>query len=224
MIDFRNLRMLRKGYRFNESVALAKSLNRPLTWVLPPGKTTMPNTRTALLLMDFQSSIADQARTNGTVEAALAARDAARRLGHRIIFCKVGFREGYPEVSETTPVFSQAMQYGRLMGRGSVLLKEFDPSPNEPVVDKTRFSAFTGSGLDVILRAHDIRHLVLSGVSTSGVVLSTLRQAFDLDYELTVLSDACMDPDHEVHSTLINKIFPRQAQVLSVAEWSASSK
>jgi nicotinamidase-related amidase len=65
------------------------------------------------------------------------------------------------------------------------------------------------------------RHLVLCGIATSGVVLSTLRAAADLDFELTVLHDACVDGDPEVHRVLTEKVFPRQAAVLDVAAWSA---
>jgi len=54
---------------------------------------------------------------------------------------------------------------------------------------------------------------------TSGVVLSTLRQAADLDYKLIVLADACLDADAEVHRVLTEKVFPRQADVLSVESW-----
>ena len=56
--------------------------------------------------------------------------------------------------------------------------------------------------------------LVLAGISTSGVVLSTLRQAADLDFGLSVLRDACADADEEVHRVLCEKVFPRQAEVL----------
>ena len=56
---------------------------------------------------------------------------------------------------------------------------------------------------------------------TSGVVLSTLREAADHDYQLTVLSDTCVDGDAEVQRVLIEKIFPRQAEILTVAEWSS---
>jgi len=62
---------------------------------------------------------------------------------------------------------------------------------------------------------------VLCGISTSGVVLSTLRQAADLDYQLVVLSDGCLDGDLEVHRVLVEKVFPRQAAVRSVAQWTA---
>ncbi|HEY3883138.1 MAG TPA: isochorismatase family protein, partial [Trebonia sp.] len=64
--------------------------------------------------------------------------------------------------------------------------------------------------------------LVLAGISTSGVVLSTLRQAADLDYRLIVLEDACADRDDEVHRVLTGKVFPRQAVVTTADEWIAA--
>jgi nicotinamidase-related amidase len=74
----------------------------------------------------------------------------------------------------------------------------------------------------VVLRAGETSCLVLAGIATSGVVLSTLRQAADLDYRLTVLADGCLDADAEVHRVLVEKVFPRQADVVSVADWTAS--
>jgi nicotinamidase-related amidase len=50
-------------------------------------------------------------------------------------------------------------------------------------------------------------------------VLSTLRQAADLDFGLTVLEDGCADADPEVHRVLMEKVFPRQASVRTAAEW-----
>ena len=86
------------------------------------------------------------------------------------------------------------------------------------MVTKRRVSAFTGSDLDVVLRGLGAGTLVLTGIATSGVVLSTLRQAADLDYGLTVLAD-CLDADPEVHRVLTGKVFPRQAEVSTVAQW-----
>ena len=87
---------------------------------------------------------------------------------------------------------------------------------------KRRVSAFAGSDLDLVLRVSGFDHLILTGIATSGVVLSTLRQAADLDYTITVLSDACLDNDPEVHRVLTEKVFPHQADVTTVATWSAS--
>ena len=93
------------------------------------------------------------------------------------------------------------------------------PRPGDLVVTKRRVSAFTGSDLGVLLRGLGAGTLVLTGIATSGVVLSTLRQAADLDYRLIVLADACLDTDPEVHQVLTGKVFPRQAEVRTVAEW-----
>jgi len=66
--------------------------------------------------------------------------------------------------------------------------------------------------------------MVMTGFATGGVVLSTLREAADKDFHLSVLSDGCGDADPEVHTVLLSKVFPRQAQVLTVGEWAASIK
>ncbi|HUI71147.1 MAG TPA: cysteine hydrolase [Spirochaetia bacterium] len=87
------------------------------------------------------------------------------------------------------------------------------------LVTRRRGSAFTGSDLEIILRAKNIDHLVLTGISTSGVVLSTFREAVDKDYILTVLSDLCADRDEEVHRVLTEKVFPRHADVISSTAW-----
>lgn len=65
------------------------------------------------------------------------------------------------------------------------------------------------------MRAHQVTSLLLLGIATSGVVLSTVRWAADADYDLIVLDDCCADGDAEVHRVLTQKVFPRQATVLS---------
>ena len=102
---------------------------------------------------------------------------------------------------------------------GTKVCEEVAPLPNELIITKKRVSAFTGSDLELILRSQNIKHIVLTGISTSGVVLSTLREAADKDYRITILADCCADLDEEVHRVLITKIFPRQATVINVSEW-----
>jgi nicotinamidase-related amidase len=79
-------------------------------------------------------------------------------------------------------------------------------------------SAFAGTDLDLLLRAHDIETLILFGIATSGVVLSTLTDAFDADYRLMVVGDCCADLDADLHSCLIEKHFRRIASVVSAEE------
>jgi nicotinamidase-related amidase len=77
--------------------------------------------------------------------------------------------------------------------------------------------AFSTTDLDDQLKAHDVRTLILAGISTSGVVLSTVRDAADRDYQVFVLADASADPQPGVHEFLTEKIFPRQARVITTA-------
>lgn len=93
------------------------------------------------------------------------------------------------------------------------------PLATDILVTKRRVSAFSGSDLEVVLRGLEVRNLVLLGLATSGAVLSTVRQAADLDYGLTVVGDLCMDRDEETHRVLLEKVFPRQASKVKAEEW-----
>jgi len=62
--------------------------------------------------------------------------------------------------------------------------------------------------MGTILLTKKINTLVLFGISTSGVVLSTVRWAGDLDYSLAVISDACAYRDAEVNRVLMDKVSP----------------
>jgi nicotinamidase-related amidase len=82
-------------------------------------------------------------------------------------------------------------------------------------VRKTRVGPFGTTDLDDQLRSRGIDTLILAGISTSGVVLSAVRDAHDRDYRLIVVSDLCADPESGAHTFLIERIFPRQAEVIT---------
>ncbi len=86
------------------------------------------------------------------------------------------------------------------------------------MVRKTRVGPFLTTDLDEQLRQPGIDTVVLAGISTSGVVLSTVRDASDRDYRIVVLSDGCADREPEVHEFLTTRIFPSQATVITTAE------
>ncbi|CAF1110144.1 unnamed protein product [Adineta steineri] len=96
--------------------------------------------------------------------------------------------------------------------------KNVAPQAGDIVVRKTRVGAFSTTDLDQQLRQRGITNLILAGVSTSGAVLSTVRDAADRDYQLYILVDGTADLDPEVHDILIKKIFPRQAYIITTAE------
>ena len=176
----------------------------------------------ALLVIDIQNGIMgmlpDAGPLIGNVAKAIA---SARENGVPVIYVVVGFRQGAPEVSMQNKSFGAGKERFAAMDMAEFMTVQNDlaPQDGEIICTKRRVSAFTGSDLEIVLRAQNIRHMVLTGVATSGAILSTVREASDKDYSITVLSDGCADGDEEVHRVLTTKVFPRQADVLTVEEW-----
>jgi nicotinamidase-related amidase len=176
----------------------------------------------ALLVMDMQTTILARLPNTSMLISQVAKTIAnARDRKIPVIYVVVGFRQGAPEISGNNKGFAanKNMMAAANMEEMTKIHPDIAPLQGEVTVVKRRVSAFTGSDLEVVLRAQGIRHLVLTGIATSGVVLSTLREAADKDFNLTVLSDCCADADEEVHRVLTTKIFPRQADVLTMEEW-----
>jgi nicotinamidase-related amidase len=179
---------------------------------------------TALLVMDVQRGIVERfAGDAGYLPRLGRAITAARAAGIPVIYVTIGFRPGHPEISARNRSFSAIASAGRFTETdpAAEIHPAVAPAAGDLLVTKRRVSAFAGSDLEVLLRGLGAGTLVLAGIATSGVVLSTLRQAADLDYRLVVLADACLDADPEVHRVLTEKVFPRQAEVLTVAQWQA---
>jgi len=177
--------------------------------------------RSALLVMDVQPGILDRAPDPAAYLASVEdALRGARERSIPVIHVIVGFRPGLPEVSARNQAFAGVKQ--QAPGWLSEARPAITPEASDIVVTKRRVSAFTGSDLEVVLRAAGVEHLVLCGIATSGVVLSTLREAADKDYQISVLADLCVDPDPDLHAVLMGKVFPRQAWVTSAADWLAS--
>ena len=176
----------------------------------------------ALLVMDMQSSIVamipDPAGILANVKQAIA---AAHEKNIPVIYVVVGFRQGMPEISLNNKGFSATKERmaNADMNEWIKIHPDVAPQENDIVVTKRRVSAFTGSDLEVVLRGQNVQHIVLTGIATSGVVLSTLREAADKDYQITVIADCCADGDEEVHRVLTTKVFPRQADVITLKEW-----
>ena len=172
----------------------------------------------ALLVMDVQPGILDRLPDKDAYLARVGATiGAAREKAIPVRFVVVGFRPGMPEASARNRSFAAYKQ------QAPTFLADprpaLAPAAGDVVITKRRVSAFTGSDLEVVLRSGDVQHLVLCGIATSGVVLSTVREAADKDYRLTVLSDLCFDPDPEVHRLLLEKVFVRQAEVVTGEQW-----
>jgi nicotinamidase-related amidase len=178
--------------------------------------------RTALLVMDYQVAIVENLGDARQLLVRMAeAIAAARGRGVRIGYVRVGFDDADCEAIPDTNKTFAGMAAGRRFHHeapGTAIHDAVAPQPGDIVVRKTRVGAFSTTDLDQKLRDRGIDTLILAGIATSGVVLSTVRDAADRDYRLYVLEDGTADHDREVHDLLTRKVFPRQAYVISAAD------
>ncbi|MGW1713110.1 isochorismatase family cysteine hydrolase [Streptomyces sp. NPDC002156] len=163
---------------------------------------TTPPTGTAFLALDYVTYIVDNFSHDPSVaERAAHALAAARTAGLPVFY-----------------VVPQGMQ--------EQIHPLLTPAEGDTVLTKTSFSAFASTDLRDRLEAAGIGRIVVAGVATSGTVLSTTRWAVDTGLKVTVVADACDDPDPQVNALLLDEsVAPkswvglwRVADVLPAAE------
>lgn len=185
---------------------------------------TINRDRTSIIIMHYQHDIFEgyqEEVQKGLITRAGIVLAEARDLAMLIVHIVARFREGFPEVSLHNQFLRDLKERPRLQEGtpGAEIFSGVAPKPGEVVIASRRVGAFLGTDLAIILRANNIDALVLMGVSTSGCLLSTVRYAADMDYQILVLSDCCADRDDEVQRVLTEKIFPRQTTVVTSGEF-----
>lgn len=177
--------------------------------------------KTALLVMDYQNGIFERVENADVLLAgATRAIDLIRGQGGTIGYVRVGFADG------EAPSGTMGRRIGREAARtmfhadspATQIHEQIAPQDGDIVVRKIRVGPFGTTDLHEQLQAKGIDTLLLAGISTSGVVLSAVRDGHDRDYRLVVVSDLCADPQADVHDFLIERIFPRQADVITSDE------
>ena len=183
---------------------------------------------TALLVMDFQVGIVPRvSNADALLDRVAHAIATARHHGVTVGYVRVAFTEAdvaaIPSTNKSFSVLAQSGSMATMLDTApeTQVHERLAPQPGDIVVRKTRVGPFSTTDLDPQLRERGITTLALAGISTSGVVLSTVREAADNDYALVVLADGVADTDDEVHRVLVEKVFPRQADVITIADLDA---
>jgi len=173
------------------------------------------------MLMDFQPAILGQIPDrDALMDRAQIALGWARANGVKVVFVRVAFvQDDYDAIPHHHKAFGNVKQNG-LLAEGNPAF-DIDPAlevrTGDTVVRKTRFGAFSTTDLHALFGDESINTLVMGGISTAGVVLSTVREASDHDYLIFVLSDATADIDPEVHRVLTEKVLPQHADVITTS-------
>jgi len=189
--------------------------------------------RTALVVVDMQNAFGskggmfdkagiDISGIQEAVRPTAAAVEAARQAGIKVVWIKMGFQADLSDLgAEDVPngfLFLHLGVKDGVLARdewGTDIVEELTPEDGEPVIYKTRFSAFYRTDFDELLRSYDARHLVITGCTTSICVESTIRDAFFRDYHCILLEDCAAEPmgrnlsrsNHEATILLVERIF-----------------
>ena len=171
--------------------------------------------QTALVVIDMQNGYLskggyldlagfDVSGSPPVIARAARVLQAARRAGLFVVHAQNGWSDSLAEAGPpTSPMWhkSNPLKYMRanpgaqLLIRGTwdhAIVDELKPLPHEPVVHKPRFSAFAGTNLEMLLRAHGITTLVFAGVNTNVCVETAVRDAFHRELFAVMVADATL--------------------------------
>ncbi len=186
---------------------------------------TLDKSKTALLVMDMQndqySAVTKAGAEGGILKNVVRVIDGARNAGVPVIYVVARFRPGHPEAHPRNAFQQHNQKVGRLVEGTDMaaIHPECAPKEGEIVVTKRRVNAFFNTDLDIVLRAKGIDTLVMTGIATGGVILSTVRYAADADYVLAVLEDCSADPDQDRGRCLLQHVLPGQATIATADDF-----
>jgi ureidoacrylate peracid hydrolase len=162
--------------------------------------------RSALLIVDMQNSFCKPKGVVVQVGGQLHDIDAvienltrctarARELGIRVAFTRHGHSAGYEDMGRSASAYpiSALVRDSNGLVRGSwdhAIIDELDPEPQDIIVDKTRLDAFLYTSLEATLRTLGMESVIIGGCVTNFCVETTVRSAWQRDFDVTVLADA----------------------------------
>lgn len=160
--------------------------------------------KTALVVIDLQKGIVALPTAhpvNEVVKHASELLDAFRSHGLPVVLVNVV--GGAPGRAE------QARSLVGLPADWAELVPELKHQPDDHIVTKRTWGAFTNTGLDEHLKKLGVTQVVIAGVATSIGVESTARYAHEHGFNVTLATDAMTDMNADAHTNSITRIFPR---------------
>ena len=174
---------------------------------------TVLDTRSALVVVDLQKGTVDHPTVHpiaGVLASASALASAFRRCRLPVVLVNVaGAAPGRTK---------RARSLGDLPPDWADLVPELDAQPEDLLVTKKTWGAFTNTDLEARLRGLGVTQVVLAGVATSIGVESTARHAYELGFNVALAVDAMTDLSLEAHDNSVDRIFPRLGETGSTRE------
>ncbi|MEU8068702.1 cysteine hydrolase [Micromonospora sp. NPDC049151] len=156
----------------------------------------------------FGPFFAGQVARHGVAANAARVAAAARAAGGLVVFTRVAYRPGHPDLITNTPSFAMIAERGAFLEGDpkTRIVDEVARQPGDIVVTGTRLGGFSGTELDLILRARGVRTVVFTGVATNLAIAATAYQAVDNGYRIVTVSDACTAATDELHDTYLSTL------------------
>ena len=165
----------------------------------------------AIIAVDLQRSLLAHATRPSLGQVIASVRpllDGFRSLGKPVILVRSARQPpGRTEQVHPRPAHADP-------GR-SELLPALGLRPNDHVVEKRGWSAFTGTDLASFLASRHVTQVVILGYSTTVAVEATARDAYDRGYNVTIVADGITDTDTAGQDWAVSKLFPKLGEVTS---------
>ena len=174
---------------------------------------TQLDPKTALILIDLQKGIVARATAHpiaDVIKQASALAEAFR--SHKLPVVLVNVAGGAPGRTE------QSRPAGEPPPGWTDLIDELNQQPEDHLVTKQTWGAFSNTGLSAHLKNAGVTQVVIAGVATSIGVESTARQAHEHGFHVTVATDAMTDMNLEAHQNSVTRIFPRLGETGTTTE------
>jgi nicotinamidase-related amidase len=185
----------------------------------------MAMTKTALLIIDMQN---DWAHPDGSAFVPDAAHKApmmgmlleAFREAHQPVIHAVRSyrRDGWDVERFRVPYFQSGRGFFIEGSWGARIVDRLTPEEGEPVVVKQRFSAFTLTELDLLLRRAGVTRLVVTGVSLPNCPRATMYDAIALDYDVVAPTDALAAANEETRQANFSDLAAVGVRIATAAE------
>jgi ureidoacrylate peracid hydrolase len=150
--------------------------------------------KSALLVIDMQLFF--RPYTPDIIDNVTKLIDSFRSRNIPIIFTRHGHRNMNEDGGLLASWWNSHAMYGSPEWE---LLEEISVRKDDIIIDKNRYSAFWGTGLDDLLRSKNVREIVITGVLTNCCCETTARDAFMRDYKVFFVSDATATDNADLH-------------------------
>jgi ureidoacrylate peracid hydrolase len=202
-------------------------------------KITYDKELTALLVIDPYNDFISEggkvwdrlkgvAAANQCIPNMLKVLNAARRAELRVFYAlHHRYRPGDYETWKYIAPIQKAAWLRKIFEDGTwggEIRREFKPQPGDIVaLEHWGSSGFANTDLDLQLKKHGIHQLIILGLIAHTCVEATVRYAFELGYQVTMVKDATADySDEEMHAALDINI-PNYASAIVTSEEIARS-